>query len=85
MKVKCLMIKNIGRDCTERNAANCVRNYKPGYKRRAFFMHKPGAKQREVNMEATYFIHIVWLIIKIIAAMYSESKEKNNTAEEETI
>jgi hypothetical protein len=35
-------------------------------------------------MEAAYFIHIAWLIIKIIAATYSEPKERNNKAEEET-
>ncbi len=35
-------------------------------------------------MEAAYFIHIVWLIIKIITAMYSEPKEENNQAEKET-
>jgi hypothetical protein len=40
-------------------------------------------KQKEANMEATYFIHIVWLSIKIIAAMYGELKAENNKAEKE--
>jgi hypothetical protein len=35
-------------------------------------------------MEATYFIHIALLIIRIVAATYSESKNENNNAEEET-
>jgi hypothetical protein len=36
-------------------------------------------------MESFYFIHIAWLVIKIIAAKYSESKNENNKVEEETI
>lgn len=56
----------------------------PAIKAGLFVLHKSGAKQKEANMEATYFIHIAWLIIKIIAATYSESKNENNKAEEET-
>jgi hypothetical protein len=36
-------------------------------------------------MEATYFIDIAWVVIKIIAAGYRALKSENNKAAEEKI
>ena len=46
MKENYLVIKNIVRDCAERNTVNCVRNYKPGHQRRALCFAEPRVKTK---------------------------------------
>ena len=64
------MIKNIGRDCTERNAATCLRYYKPGYEKPGFF-YAPKLKNKMKLI-------VIVLIIRS-ALVLIESKMNNRT------
>jgi hypothetical protein len=72
LKVKYGMIKNIGRNCTERNTISDLRNYKPGPQKLGFF-HLLKLKTNNMKL-----ITIALIVSAVLVLLQSKLNNRTN-------